>query len=217
MRLRSSIHSALRPRALETYDEARCTALLALFAEQGAWQTANLVLGLQGAFRHDTTARIQQWLRYLPDSLGRSWRRTADGARPAGDLTVRRAEWTLQLVRNMRDRGVGLLAGTDFPNPVMVPGASLHEELALFVRAGLTPAEALRTATLNPALFFGMADSLGTIERGKLAELLLLDANPLEDIRNTTRIAAVVRGGRYLDRAALDGLLHALERSVNSR
>jgi imidazolonepropionase-like amidohydrolase len=212
MPLRSSIHSALRPRALETYDEARCLALLALFAKEGTWQTANLVLGLQGVFRHDTTARIQQWLRYLPDSLERSWRRAGGAGRGANDFQVRRAEWTLRLVRAMRDRGVGLLAGTDFPNPVMVPGVSLHEELALFVRAGLTPAEALRTATLNPALFFGMADSLGTIERGKLAELVLLDANPLEDIRHTTRISAVVRGGRYLDRAALDGMLSALER-----
>lgn len=223
MRLRASIHAALRPRALETYDEPRCMTLLALFAEHGTWQTANLVLGLQGAFRHDTTARIQQWLRFVPDSMRRGWVRTSSTRAPtpaqraARDSAMRRAEWTLRLVRNMRDRGVGLLAGTDFPNPVMVPGPTLHEELALFVRAGLTPAEALRTATLNPALFFGMADSLGTVEAGKLAELVLLEANPLEDIRNTTRISGVVRGGRYLDRAQLDGLLAALERSVSGR
>ena len=108
-------------------------------------------------------------------------------------------------------------AASRFPNPVMVPGPTLHEELALFVRAGLTPIEALRTATVNPALFLGMADSLGTIEPGKLAELVLLDANPLEDIRNTTRIHAVVRGGRYLDRAALDALLAGLTRRPGAR
>ena len=223
MRLRASIHAALRPRALETYDEPRCMALLTLFAEHGTWQTANLVLGLQGAFRHDTTARIQQWLRYVPDSMRAGWVRTPStrpptpAQRAAHEAAMRSAAWTLQLVRSMRDRGVGLLAGTDFPNPVMVPGPTLHEELALFVRAGLTPIEALRTATLNPALFFEMADSLGTIEPGKLAELVLLDANPLADIRNTTRIRAVVRGGRYLDRAALDALLRGLERSAGTR
>lgn len=223
MRLRSSIHSALRPRALETYDESRCSALLTLFAEHRVWQTANLVLGLQGAFRHDTTTRIQQWLRYVPDSMRQGWVRTPDTRPPTPEqvaaraAAMRRAEWALQLVRNMRDRGVELLAGTDFPNPVMVPGPTLHEELAIFVRAGLTPVEALRTATLNPAVFFGMADSLGTIEAGKLAELVLLDANPLEEIRNTTRIRAVVRGGRYLDREALDALLRGLERPGGTR
>jgi imidazolonepropionase-like amidohydrolase len=98
---------------------------------------------------------------------------------------------------------------------MLVPGLSLHEELAMLVDAGLTPLDALRTPTVNAARVLGMTDSLGTIEAGKLADLVLLDANPLEDIGNTQRIAAVVLNGRYLDRQALDGLLTAAERAAN--
>jgi len=107
--------------------------------------------------------------------------------------------------------GVKLLAGTDSPMPWCYLGFSLHDELALFVRAGLTPAEALRTATINPARFLGREKDLGTISKGKIADLVLLDANPLQDIRNTTRINAVVFNGRLFDRAALDRMLTNVE------
>ena len=113
----------------------------------------------------------------------------------------------LEIVRAMRKAGVPILAGTDTGNPFCFPGFSLHEELALMVVAGLTPAEALRSATLNPAKFFGLDQKLGTIEVGKIADLVLLSANPLEDIRNTQRINAVVSNGRLFDRKALDKLL----------
>jgi len=83
----------------------------------------------------------------------------------------------------------------------------LHDVLALLVIAGLTPLEALRAATLNPAEFFGLDQKLGTIEQGKIADLVLLDANPLVDIRNTQRINAVVANGRFFDRKALDKML----------
>jgi imidazolonepropionase-like amidohydrolase len=114
-----------------------------------------------------------------------------------------------ELVGEMHRAGVKILAGTDLGNPYVYPGFSLHDELALLVQAGLTPLEALQTATLNPAKFFGKETELGTIEKGKLADLVLLDANPLENINNTTKINAVVLNGRLLDRAALDKLLKA--------
>jgi len=111
------------------------------------------------------------------------------------------------LVGPMNRAGVPLLAGTDCPNPYVYPGFSLHDELGLLVRAGLTPAEALRTATINPARFLGVTDSLGSVATGKVADLVLLEANPLDDIANTKRIRAVIRGGRLLDRGALNQLL----------
>jgi imidazolonepropionase-like amidohydrolase len=89
----------------------------------------------------------------------------------------------------------------------MIPGASLHEELALLVRAGLTPAEALRTATQNPAIYLGLTDSLGTIAPGKAADLVLLDASPLADIRNVGKVHSVWRAGRYLNRRTIDLML----------
>ena len=99
-----------------------------------------------------------------------------------------------------------MLLGTDLPIGGL-PGFSVHDILAMFVVRGLTPLGALRTATLNPALALHAADSLGTVAAGKLADLVLLDADPLADITNTTAIRAVVANGRYFDRAALDSLL----------
>lgn len=106
------------------------------------------------------------------------------------------------------------MAGTDVSKLGLFPGFSLQDQLVIFVRAGLTPGEALKTATYNPAKCLGMLDRLGTVEKGKLADLVLLDANPLEDIHNTQKIRAVVLNGRYLDRVALDKLLIAAEENA---
>ncbi len=115
-----------------------------------------------------------------------------------------------KLVGDMHRAGVGLLAGTDTSplNPVL-PGWGLHQELALLVECGLTPLEALQTATRNPALYFGTQEEIGTVEEGKLADLVLLDADPLQDIRNTQTIAGVVLKGRYYSRKDLDAMLDA--------
>jgi imidazolonepropionase-like amidohydrolase len=103
---------------------------------------------------------------------------------------------------------VPILAGTDELNPYCLPGFSLHDELARLVDAGLTPLAALQAATLNPARFLHATDSLGTVETGKVADLVLLDGDPLADIRNVSRIAAVVVNGRLLDSAARERLLN---------
>ena len=112
-----------------------------------------------------------------------------------------------ELIGAMRRAGVQFLAGTDTGNPYCFPGFSLHDELVLLVQAGLTPVDALRAAILNPAKFLGLEATLGTIGKGKLADLVLLDANPLDDIRNTQRIQAVVSNGRFQDLDALDKML----------
>jgi imidazolonepropionase-like amidohydrolase len=117
-----------------------------------------------------------------------------------------------ELVPSIRQNHVSILAGTDSSSVLKEkgdspPGASLHDELALLVDAGFTPIEALRAATLNPALFLGLSDSLGTVEAGKTASLIVLDANPLTEICNTQGIAAVISEGRYLGRQQLDRML----------
>jgi cytohesin len=117
----------------------------------------------------------------------------------------------LKIVGDMKLAGVSLLAGTDTALAYCFPGFALHDELELLVLAGLSPMEALRTATYNPAKYFGQLDSMGTVERGKVADLVLLDANPLQDIRNTQRIAAVVVGGKIFQRAALQKMLAQVE------
>jgi imidazolonepropionase-like amidohydrolase len=99
----------------------------------------------------------------------------------------------------MHRAGVHIMAGTDAPLRNSPPGFGLHEELALLVRAGLSPHAALVAATLEPARFLGMQDSLGVVETGKLADLVLLNANPLDDIRNTRRISVVIANGRLYE------------------
>jgi len=115
-----------------------------------------------------------------------------------------------QVVRQMHRDGVTLVTGTDIAG-TRIPGFTLHDELANFVECGLTPLEALRAATLTPAVVTHRDKDLGTIEVGKISDLVLLDANPLDDIHNTERIAAVIVSGQLFDRAALDALLRQAE------
>ena len=114
----------------------------------------------------------------------------------------------------MMRSGVPLLAGSDEPNPWVIPGFALHDELALLVQGGLTPLEALQAATVNPARFLEATDSLGAIAPGKLADLVLLDADPLADIHNTSRIAVVIVNGRVFTRPELDQLLAGAGRAA---
>jgi len=144
------------------------------------------------------------WL--APPAMRASWRLGAatDGW-GAGDYASARAAWpkVIGLVKRYHEQGVRLLAGSDLPNPWVVPGISLHQELELLTSAGLTPLEALSIATRNGARALGIAHEAGTLEPGKRADLLVLSANPLADIQNTRRIEQVLLGGRVLDREAL--------------
>jgi imidazolonepropionase-like amidohydrolase len=109
------------------------------------------------------------------------------------------------------------MTGTDVPGAYTYPGFSLHDELALFVQTGFSPMAALQAATVNPTKFLSLEKSLGTIETGKLADLILLDANPLTDISNTRKINAVVANGRYLSREFLDKMLAAVEMTAKKK
>jgi len=209
---------------LSTYDPKRAAALFALLAKNQTWQCPTLVwerggnLIDQTDFAHDARAR------YVPSAWKDvTWKRFTEQIEHefnTDDLATRQrfVEKELEVVNAMRRAGIPFLAGTDTPPGVYVfPGFSLHEELQRFVAAGFTPLEALQTATLNPAKFLGMEDRLGTVEKGKLADLVLLDANPLDDIRNTQRIAAVVVNGRYLSREDLDKMLAGVETAARAK
>ena len=149
------------------------------------------------------------------------WREQVEEATPQRRTVIERF-WPVWLrqVREMREAGVRIMAGSDVAVLNVFPGASLHEELRLFVDSvGMTPIEALASATRKPAEWLGLADSVGTIARGKVADLVLLDANPLADINNTTRVAAVVLRGKLFQRGDLDTLRAAVavmpDRRVN--
>ena len=123
---------------------------------------------------------------------------------------------SLEIASEMHRQGVRFLAGTDLVNAYIFPGFSLHDELGLLVKAGLSNLEALQAATSNAAIFINATDNYGSVAPGKIADLVLLDADPLTDIHNTTRISGVFLSGRYLDRAALDKFLKEAEAAANS-
>jgi imidazolonepropionase-like amidohydrolase len=220
LELRTEIHWSQRMRALEMYEADRCTALLKKLAANGTWQVPTLFNGTREARRPDLRNDVRETLRWVPDVQRKDWEawseRTLTLAPDAATSRKRHADWLVWLVRRMKQEGVGLLAGTDSSTPWTIPGAALHEELRLLVEAGLTPLEALRTATWNAAHYFERTDEVGAVAPGQIADLVLLDADPLVDIRNARRIRAVVAKGRYLDRAALDGLLASAQRVARS-
>jgi len=209
---------------LSTYDPKRAEALFALLAKNHTWQCPTLVwerggnLIDQTDFAHDTRAKYVP--AYWKDVTWKRFTEQVEHDFNTDDLATRKAfvEKELVVVNAMHRAGIPFLAGTDTPPGVYIfPGFSLHEELQRFVAAGFTPMEALQTATLNPAKFLGMEDRLGTVEKGKVADLVLLDANPLDDIRNTQKIAAVIVNGRYLSRAELDKMLKEVEEAANAK
>src|SRR6516165_6038160 len=152
-------------------------------------------------------------VKYMPFQVRSGWNPEGLFGESAGDFSLARNEFQrdLEVVGQMQRSGVGILAGTDTLNPFCFPGFSLHDELGLLVRAGLTPMEALQAATLNPARFLNREKDFGTVEKGKMADLVLLEASPLEDISNTQKINAVVLNGHLLDRPTLDKMLTDVE------
>lgn len=121
-------------------------------------------------------------------------------------------------LREMHEAGMDVLVGSDVAVLNLYPGFSIHDEMALFVsELGMTPAEVLERATSRSARFLRLADSVGTIERGKIADLVLLDANPLQDIRNTRRFAAVVVGGAVYDAQGVKQILEVVRAAPDRR
>ena len=207
---------------METFSPDKAAALFARIKRNQTWQCPTLTVLRSTAFLDDPTFRSDPRLKYLPASIRSQWDPTKDfrfKARTAEDFEFARVMFKkqLELVGAMRRAGVEFLAGTDVLNPYCFPGFSLHDELVLLVNAGLTPMEALQAATLNPARFFGKERELGTVENGKLADLVLLEASPLEDIRNTQRINVVIVGGKLIPRSELQRMLATIETAANEK
>ncbi len=196
-------------------DLKRAQTLFRLFKKNQTWQCPTLIMRHSYAFLNDSNFPADPRLKYVKPSWRKRWLRMAKEAESwSADEVAKRKELIRKednLVGEMQRAGVGILAGTDDANPFSFPGFSLHDELGLLVKAGLTPREALKTATLNPARFFNKPDLLGTIEKGSIADLVLLDADPLEDIHNTKKINAVIANGRLFDRKTLDEMLAQIE------
>jgi len=206
-------YASIEPRATATFDPTIATALFSRFVTNGTWQVPTLVELRRNAIGEvrtgeDSAQNDPRWA-YLPASLRDWWSKSRNATAPIGGQELFASD--LSLTQKMHKSGVMFLAGTDTPNPSILPGFALHDELKLLVTAGFSPMEALQSATLNPARYLGREPDMGTIETGKLADLVLLDANPLDDISNTQKIRAVIVNGRYLNRETLDAMLAGVQ------
>jgi hypothetical protein len=197
--------------------EARIPSLAKRTAEARIWLTPNLTaFDLIGRMVNDLSAVLARpEMRYLPSSVRTGWGPgsnpyTARIDRSKYPGIVARYHILEKLVRAFQAEGVRILVGTDAMNTGVVPGFSVHDELADLVAAGLTPFEALRAATRNAAEFLGDGAGRGTVTDGQGADLVLLDGNPLADIANSRRISGVMVRGRWLSSAAIADILQQL-------
>jgi hypothetical protein len=206
-------------RAYASDDAAKCAALFEEFRRNQTWQVPTLtVLQLWGHL-DDEHYLSDKRVAYIDRKFRDRWSDRTD---------FQRRHWSRQLFEMARNlfsadekmagamfrAGVPMMAGTDAMNPYCFPGFSLHDELAMLVGAGVTPLGALRMATINPANFMGRTAELGTVEAGKIANLVLLRGDPLADIHNTAEIEAVWLEGKYFDRAALSQMLETARQNA---
>ena len=202
---------------LDSASNQKTAALLAAFAKNRTWQVPTFPTLVHIGFLTPRTDLAGDWrMKYVPGDVQKSWqsgRREQLEGYSAEDFALRETivQRCMEVVGKMNSAGVPLMAGTDTAAPNVIPGFSLHEDLEYLVRSGLTPMQALQAATIKPAEFLGRSSEQGSIEVGKRADLVLLDASPLADIRNTEKIRAVILNGKLLDRNELDKLLASVE------
>jgi imidazolonepropionase-like amidohydrolase len=209
---------------LDTYDPAREAKIIALIAQQHVWQCPTLywergqwlVDAIDYNKDPDLAYAGHSWVTTLWPSSQKAILKSLD----TDPLPIREkfVEHELDIVRKLHAAGVLFLAGTDTPAGVdVLPGISLHLELQRFVAAGFSPLEALQTATLRPAEFYNKLNDYGSVQPGRIADLVLLESNPLDDIANTRTITGVVADGRYFSRADLDALQTRLKKLAATR
>lgn len=205
---------------VEEHDPARCRNVFETLAENGTAYVPTHVTRRMDAYADDPEFRDDPRKRYLPPALWGSWQADADrmvalDPSPEGRRATRAFyEKGLELTGAAHRAGVTVLVGTDGGDTYAFPGSGVHDELGELVKAGLAPAEALRAATSEAALFLGRSEDHGSVEAGKVADLVLLTGNPLESIENVRQIRAVVFRGDYFGRERLDAMLAGVEEAA---
>jgi len=196
--LRTHIHSSQRYYAIDNTDDERCLRIIMKLSEYGVFQTPTLTINTFDSRRFYADPKWRETYQELPEAAEKDW---MQGSLNLADIDVTENAkkfdaWSLSLVNKMHQEGVKIIAGTDTPIGYLTPGYSLHKELELLSEAGLSNMDVLRSATITPAEFFGMESQMGTIEVGKLADLVILDKNPLTSISNTQSIHRVIVKGQ---------------------
>ncbi len=203
----------------DNFDEAIFDSLAAVMAESDMWLSPTLTVLRSIAYLTDSSFTNDERLAYLPVFMTSSWNPANDfrfKSRTPEFYEASKTKYKLQLslMGKLANKGVKIIAGTDYPNPYCFPGFSLHDELALMVEGGMSNLQAVQAATINPAIFQKKEATFGTIAPGKTASLVLLNANPLEDINNTRSISSVILRGKVYNRAELDEMLEKAKKAA---
>jgi imidazolonepropionase-like amidohydrolase len=207
---------------LDSYSDQKAKKLFQTLVANRTWQVPTFPLLIHLAYlTPETDLANDPRLKYVPTGVRINWkegRRENLAYQMAAEYQMRRklVHSLLSVVKQMQIAGVPTMAGTDATAPNVFPGSSLHEDLYYLVQAGLTPLQALQAATIRPAEFLGRTAEQGSVAAGKRADLVLLNASPLDDIRNTQKIDAVILNGRYLNRGELDAVLTRAARSAGA-
>ena len=201
-------YSARLQRAFDTYSEAKCRALATIFVANNTWNVPTLVRLRTQELADSPEYLSDPALPYIPDASLKEWREVTDRFHklPADMRATDREAYQRQmaLTKLFDDAGVRMMVGTDGGG--QAPGQSIHQEFDELANAGLSPLKILQMTTLNPAEFLGRTGTMGSIEVGNNADIVLLDSNPVESVQNLHNISGVVRAGFYYSHADLDAL-----------
>ena len=207
--LRSLIHSKQRMRALDSIDYNKFEEAAILLASRNVWQTPTLFLYRNSSQKIFKDPSFINELNKLPTQIKEKWiKEISDTDTIVDKNSLRYSNWLEEASGKLHKKNVPFMAGTDTPIGYLIPGRSLHIELEVMVENGFSNLEAIRAATLNPATFFGLENKVGRIKNGYKADLVILNSNPLENIRNTQDISMVIKNGYLLSRKSLDSLMY---------
>jgi imidazolonepropionase-like amidohydrolase len=205
----------------ERLDQSKLPSLVRATKDKGVWNVPTQVLmeNLAPAVSLEALQQRRE-MRYVSRDTQSKWaevkRTLLQETGSTAESVAKTMDIRRKLIRALHQEGAGLLLGSDAPQIYNIPGFATHRELESLVGAGLTPYEALETGTRNVATFFGTLRTTGTIEVGKQADLILLDANPLTDIRNTGKQSGVMVRGRWLPKAEIETRLAAIAKGVEN-
>jgi len=188
---------------VDTVDESKIPELVQLTRNAGTWVVPTMVLWETAFYGDRSSTQLildRPEVKYMPPETVDTWKQAIDDRLKTADLPTSRRVATMRrtLLKALHDGGGRMLLGTDSPQIFSVPGFSIHREMKLWVEVGLTPYQVLESGTRNVAEYFNAADDFGTVALGRRADLLLLVANPLEDVGNVARRAGVMLNGRWI-------------------
>ena len=204
---------------VSTFSEKKFDSICSVLAKSSMWLCPTITVNRAMSYLNDTIFTNDPRKSYLPGYVLEIWNLkmnpyTKSQIDNFSNSARGRYLFELSLIGKMNEKGVKFLAGTDCPNPYVFPGFSLHDELSLMVKGGMPVLDALRSATINPAIFMNKKADFGTVEIGKIASLILLNKNPLENIENTKTIETVIVRGKVYNRKALDLMLAQAKSNV---